>query len=232
MVDFSRYQIVLFDVDGTVAETEGEGHLPAFNQAFKEFDLPWVWSLQEYGELLKVTGGFERIQAYAQKIGAADALSEEGKAKCLKVHKRKNEIYANRLQSGLIPPRQGFTRLVDQILGEGLRWAVVTTTSRGNWQALWDYAVKPVAPHLPEPEIAVCGEDVSQKKPHPEAYELALQKLNLQPHQCLAIEDSRNGLVSAGGAGIPVVMVRSLFFGHQQFPEALAVVNELSELVD
>jgi HAD superfamily hydrolase (TIGR01509 family) len=230
MMDFSRYQVVLFDVDGTVAETEGEGHLPAFNQAFKEFNLPWVWSLQEYADLLKVTGGFERIQAYAQKIGDSQALTEEGKAKCLKVHKRKNELYAQRLESGLIPPRQGFTQLIEKILNQGRQWGVVTTTSRGNWQALWDYAVKPIAAHLPEPVIAICGEDVSQKKPHPEAYQLALQRLNLEPHQCVAIEDSRNGLVSAGGAGIPVVMVRSLFFGHQEFPEALTVVNELSEL--
>jgi HAD superfamily hydrolase (TIGR01509 family) len=229
--DFQPYSAVLFDVDGTVAETEGEGHLPAFNQAFAEFDIPWVWSSEEYGELLKVTGGFERIQSYAAKIGDAYALSEEGQAICLKIHKRKNELYAQRLATGLIPPRKGLTELIQSILDQGLIWGVVTTTSRANWLALWEHAVKRAAPNLPPPTIAVCGEDVKYKKPHSEAYQVALDHLGLPASACLAIEDSRNGLVAANGVGIDTVMVRSLFFGHQEFPEAVAVVNELSELV-
>jgi HAD superfamily hydrolase (TIGR01509 family) len=231
MFNFKPYQAVLFDVDGTVAETEGEGHLPAFNQAFAEFDIPWVWSAEEYGELLKVTGGFERIQSYAAKIGDAFALSEEGQAICLKVHKRKNELYAKRLESGKIPPREGLTQLIEEILNQGLIWGVVTTTSRSNWQALWDHSVKRAAPNLSPPTIIVCGEDVKYKKPHSEAYQVAINQLGLEAKACLAIEDSRNGLVAANGVDIDTVMVRSLFFGHQEFPEAVAVVNELSELL-
>ncbi len=221
---------VLFDVDGTVAETEGQGHLPAFNAAFAEAGIPWQWSAQEYGELLKVTGGFERMLTYAKNVGFDFAFTEEGETLFRKIHQRKNALYAQRLENGGISPRKGFVELVQAISDHGSRWAVVTTTSASNWQALWQYAILRVA-QLPEPALIVCGEDVAKKKPDPEAYELALQRLRLDSSNCVAIEDSRNGLLAARGAGIRTVIVRSQFFGHQEFPEAEAVVDELSELL-
>lgn len=226
----ASYRAVLFDVDGTIAETEGQGHLPAFNQAFKEFGIPWKWSNSDYGELLKVTGGLERMVAYAEMIGSDLPDSDQGMATFRELHQRKNAIYAQRLESGLIPPRQGFIELVQKIIDSGQQWAVVTTTSLANWQALWRYSISPVA-NLPPPTIAICAEDVIKKKPDPQAYMVAIDRLNLAAHQCVAIEDSRNGLLAAAGAGVGSVIVKSQFFGHQRFPEAITVVNELSELL-
>ncbi len=222
---------VLFDVDGTVAETEGQGHLPAFNAAFAEAGLAWQWSIEEYGALLKVTGGFERMLNYAKKVGFDAAFTPEGEQLFRKIHQRKNALYAELLENGGILPRKGFVELVQAICDHGGRWAVVTTTSLSNWQALWKYAILRVAAELPEPALIVCGEDVAKKKPDPEAYELALQRLRLDSSHCVAIEDSRNGLIAARGAGIRTIVVRSQFFGHQEFPEAEVVVDELSELL-
>lgn len=221
---------VLFDVDGTIAETEGDGHLPAFNQAFQEFDLPWNWSTQAYGELLSVTGGFERMLAYAQRIGAQWAHTGSGQEKFRNIHQRKNALYAQRLESGLIAPRVGFIALVQQLHVQGRRWGVVTTTSGSNWQALWRHAITRSI-SLPEPAVIICGEDVARKKPDPEAYVLALHRLGIAAGDAVAIEDSRNGLLAAQAAGLDTVVVRSRFFGHQEFPEARLVVNELSELL-
>ena len=200
---------VLFDVDGTIAETEGDGHLPAFNQAFDEASLGWQWSSADYAGLLKITGGFERMIAHARRIGWSN-LDESTTLECFRrIHKRKNSIYAQRLQSGLISPRQGFTALVQKICAGAI-------VPRGA---------------LPEPAVVICGEDVEKKKPDPQAYQLALDRLGLTPRQCLAIEDSRNGLVAACAAGIDTVVVRSRFFGQELFPEAIRVIDELSELV-
>jgi HAD superfamily hydrolase (TIGR01509 family) len=224
------HRTVLFDVDGTVAETEGQGHLPAFNAAFAEAEIPWHWSSQDYGELLKVTGGFERMLTYAKKVGFDCAFTEQGEQRFRRIHQRKNALYAERLEGGGILPRKGFVELVQAISDHGGRWAVVTTTSLSNWQALWRHAILRVA-QLPQPALIICGEDVAKKKPDSEAYELALQRLRLDSSSCIAIEDSRNGLIAARGAGIRTIVVRSQFFGHQEFPEAELVINELEELL-
>lgn len=226
---------LLFDVDGTIAETEGQGHLVAFNCVFEEFGLTWRWSVADYGKLLKVTGGYERMLAYANEIGDPIATTDEGRAKVLQMHKRKNALYAEHLAGGGIAPRQGFIELLHAIRNVNQSWAVVTTTSLANWQALWEHAVLRKAREqsisISEPIAAICGEDVSRKKPDPEAYALALKRLSLSAEQCVAIEDSRNGLAAAGGVGIDTVIVRSQFFGHEDFAGAAAVVSELTELI-
>jgi len=210
-LNFSSYRAVLFDVDGTISETEGDGHLPAFNQVFQEFGLPWYWRPADYAQLLGITGGAERMLAYAQTLGESFVQSADGRDRIRQMHQRKNEIYAERLKSGLIRPRQGFVDLVRKIVASKLDWAVVTTTSRANWDALWAYAI---APHgeLPMPKITICGEDVAHKKPDPEA-------------------DSPNGLRSAIDAGIDCAVVRSQFFSNADFSAARLVVSELSDLL-
>ena len=111
-----------------------------------------------------------------------------------------------------------------------ITWGVVTTTSRGNWEALWRYSLAPLG--LPAPSVIVCGEDVAAKKPDPEAYLLALKRIGLPAEACCAIEDSRNGLVAAQAAGLPVTIVRSVFFADEVFSGASQVVAELDELVE
>ena len=226
MFELGRHRCVLFDVDGTIAETEGQAHLPAFNRALEEAGLPWRWTVQDYRRLLKTAGGFERLLRYAEETGNDPGALRRVLAE---VHKAKNAHFANILASGAVQPREGFADLVRQLAHLGIVWSVVTTTSRANWEALWRYSLAPLS--LPAPQVVIVGEDVRGKKPDPEAYWRALEALDLPASSCCAIEDSRNGLQAAMGAGLEVAIVRSQFFGDEDFDGAAVVVNELSELV-
>lgn len=226
MIIPGHHRCVLFDVDGTIAETEGHAHLPAFNRALAEAGLPWRWTRDDYRRLLKTAGGLERLQRHAEECGhdpddMAELLS--------RVHKAKNRHFADILASGAVPPRKGFRELVMALASNGMAWAVVTTTSRANWHALWRHSLAPL--QLPEPATVVCGEDVSAKKPDPEAYLLALDRLGLPARRCCAIEDSRNGMLAARLAGLEVAIVKSEFFADERFDEAAVVVDELTALV-
>ena len=222
----SRHRCVLFDVDGTIAETEGLAHLPAFNLALSEAGLPWRWSKADYARLLKTAGGFERLLRYAEETGNDPGALRNVLAG---VHKAKNAHFAAIMASGAVKPRAGFDDLVMTLARNDIRWGVVTTTSRSNWEALWNYSLAPLA--LPAPEVIVVGEDVEAKKPDPEAYVLALKRLGLQAAQCCAIEDSRNGLLAARGTGLEVAIVRSEFFAEEAFEGAATVVDELTGLL-
>ena len=221
-------EALLFDVDGTLAETELEGHLPAFNEAFAELNIPWVWSAQHYGELLKVTGGLERMRAHAQASGQSEWLTVDGEARLLEVHQLKNRLFAERMRLGLVTLRPGIAALIEQAVSASMSWGVVTTTSRANWEALWCSCLQGLG--VPEPDVVVCGEDVVRKKPDPEAYALAAHRLNLEASACLAIEDSPNGLLAAHGAGMPCVVVTSVFFETGPWPGARAVLSSPLEL--
>ena len=226
MIDLARHRCVLFDVDGTIAETEGNAHLPAFNRALAEAGLPWRWSRDDYVRLLKTAGGFERLLRFAQESGNdPDALRD----RLQQVHKAKNRHFSAILEEGGLPAREGFVELVRELAAAGIAWGVVTTTSRSNWNALWTHTLSRHG--LPEPSVIVCGEDVQAKKPDPEAYELALRRLEMPPQRCCAIEDSRNGLLAAKLAGLEVAIVRSEFFGDEKFGEASVVVDELTGLL-
>ena len=225
MIRADQHRCVLFDVDGTIAETEGHAHLPAFNQALEEAGLDWRWTTADYKRLLKTAGGFERLLRFAAENGDdVEALRDTLAA----VHKNKNRHFAAIMASGAVKPRAGFVDLVISLARNNIGWCVVTTTSRGNWEALWNYSLAPLG--LPSPEVIVCGEDVTAKKPDPEAYLLALNRLNIPAAQCCAIEDSRNGLLAARAAGLEVAIVRSEFFSDEHFEEAARVVNELHDL--
>jgi beta-phosphoglucomutase-like phosphatase (HAD superfamily) len=222
MIRPGQHRCVLFDVDGTIAETEGQAHLPAFNQAMAEAGLDWHWTSADYKRLLKTTGGFERLMRFATESGHdAEALREQ----LAQVHKNKNRHFAAIMAAGAVAPRAGFSELVTYLARHNISWGVVTTTSRGNWEALWTYSLAPLG--LPSPEVIVCGEDVTAKKPDPEAYLLALRRLNMTASECCAIEDSRNGLLAARAADLEVAIVRSEFFADERFKEAARVVDEL-----
>lgn len=222
MIRPGQHRCVLFDVDGTIAETEGQAHLPAFNQAMAEAGLDWRWTSTDYKRLLKTTGGFERLMRYATDSGHdADALRDT----LAQVHKNKNRHFAAIMATGAVAARAGFRELIKGLTDQNIAWGVVTTTSRGNWDALWTYSLAPLG--LPAPKVVVCGEDVAAKKPDPEAYLLALKRLNMTAAECCAIEDSRNGLLAASAAGLEVAIVRSAFFSDENFDEAASVVDEL-----
>lgn len=226
MIVPGRHRCVLFDVDGTIAETEGHAHLPAFNRALEEAGLPWRWSREDYRRLLKTSGGLERLLRFAQESGNDPEALRESLAG---VHKAKNRHFAQILASGGVPARSGFRELVLALARQHIAWGVVTTTSRSNWDALWTHSLGPLG--VPAPTVIVCGEDVAAKKPDPEAYEQALARLDLAPRYCCAIEDSRNGLVAATLAGLEVAIVKSEFFADERFDEAAVVVDELDQLL-
>ena len=216
-----RPAAVIFDVDGTLAETERDGHRVAFNRAFADAGLPWRWDERLYGELLAVTGGRERIVHFARRF-APDWLRHDDVAhRIAELHAAKNRHYADLVRSGELTLRPGVPALLDQLSAAGVRLAIATTTSRANVDVLLHSTLgEPAAARF---EIMVCGEDVARKKPDPEVYAQALRLLRLDARQCVAVEDSANGLRAARAAGIATVVVRSLYTRDEDFAGALRV---------
>lgn len=212
---------LLWDVDGTLAETERDGHRVAFNEAFAALGLPWRWDEAHYGELLRVAGGRERL--LHDMAGRADAPPERERREALaaELHAIKNRRYAAIVAEGRIPLRDGVPALMAEARAAGIAQAIVTTTSRANVEAL-------LAEHLgarwaEDFAACVCAEDAPVKKPAPDAHRLALQRLGLAPPAALALEDSPAGVAAARAAGVAVVATRSAFFANDPLPGALAV---------
>jgi beta-phosphoglucomutase-like phosphatase (HAD superfamily) len=228
-VDTARERIVrsralIFDVDGTLAETE-EVHRQAFNTAFVRANLDWCWGRVVYKGLLRVAGGKERMRAFDRLRGAEPLLSD---ADIAELHRIKTAIYADMLASGGCPLRPGVKDLFAAALKRGQRLAIATTTSRGNIDALLASAL---GKDWAEPIAAiVAGDEVSKKKPAPDVYLEVLSRLNLPASECLAIEDSNIGLVAASSAGIPVLISRSAYFRDDDFSGALFVTDDLTEV--
>lgn len=221
------FKALLWDVDGTLAETERDGHRVAFNMAFKEFGLPWRWGEAEYGALLRVTGGRERLLADWERTPRAGvpAAGPERERLAAALHRRKNAIYGHIVASGRLPARPGVVALIEAAQRAGLQQAIVTTTSRSNVEALLPSLLGPAWREVFATVVA--AEDAPLKKPLPQAYEVALRRLGLRAHEALAIEDSDNGVRAAGGAGVPVLMVRSRYFAADAGEGALARLGSL-----
>jgi HAD superfamily hydrolase (TIGR01509 family) len=216
---------LIWDIDGTVAETERDGHLVAFNTAFAQLGLPWCWDEAEYAVLLHVTGGRERLlQGMRTRTDApADPAAREALAR--ELHRLKNAAYAERVAQGGIPPRPGVLRLMDACTAAGVRLAVATTTSTSNVEALFGAWFG--AGWRSRFAAVVCAEDVQAKKPDPEAYTVALQRLGIAPQEAFALEDSPNGLAAARAAGIACGITRSVFFADAVFEGAAWVQSDL-----
>jgi HAD superfamily hydrolase (TIGR01509 family) len=215
---------LIFDVDGTLAETE-EGHREAFNSAFAETGLDWAWDVDLYRDLHRVTGGKERIRHYADRLGVSrDDLSD---AAIAKLHWLKNERYSERVRAGQCPLRPGVERLIRTSNGRGMRLAICTTTSRVNVNELVEATFG--AGGLDLFEVIVAGEDAPAKKPAPDAYLLVLKALALRPEECLAFEDSRNGLLAARAAQITTIVTPSRYTAHETFDGAALLLPDLGE---
>jgi HAD superfamily hydrolase (TIGR01509 family) len=211
---------ILWDVDGTLAETERDGHLPAFNRAFEALGLPWRWSESRYGELLAVAGGRERLLHDLQDQPQAPPAGPQRAALVERIHRLKNQYYAAIVAAGTLPLRPGVAELFADCAAAGVPMAIATTTSGANVAAL-------LGAHLGAGwrarfAAAVCAEQAPLKKPDPQVYLRALRQLGVPAADALAIEDSPAGIAAARAAGIAVVVVRSFYFADIDAGAALS----------
>jgi HAD superfamily hydrolase (TIGR01509 family) len=219
-----RARALILDVDGTLAETE-ELHRQAFNEAFLRAGLDWRWGRAVYKELLRVAGGKERIRAFDQLRKSPTSLSDSDIAE---LHRIKTACFADFLVKQGCPLRPGVNALISAAMKRRQRLAIATTTSRVNIDGLLSVALGKSCSDIFE--VIVAGDEVSRKKPAPDVYLEALSRLQLSGADCLAIEDSANGLVAAARAGIPVLITRSPYFRDDDFTGALLVLDDLSGL--
>ena len=212
---------LLWDVDGTLAESERDGHRVAFNRAFEDAGLDWRWDSVHYGTLLRITGGRERLLHDMAARADAPALADERLRLAAELHQRKNAHYAEIVAGGEIGLREGVAELIDEAASAGLRQGITTTTSRANLVALLQRHLGPQWTRgFP---VQVCGEDVAAKKPDPEVYRRALAALDLPSVETVAIEDSPGGVAAARAAQVPVIVTRSAYFADDTVENVIAI---------
>ncbi|MCX7673641.1 MAG: HAD family hydrolase [Thiobacillaceae bacterium] len=223
----SSLKALLFDVDGTLADTERDGHRVAFNAAFRELGLDWHWDVSLYGELLAVTGGKERIRHYVACYRPDWTPPADFDALVACLHQAKTRHYTRMLAEGGIPLRPGVKRLLAEARAAGLILGIATTTTPDNVIALLRHSLAEDG----ESWFAViaAGDIVPAKKPAPDIYHWALQRLHLSPGECLAFEDSENGLRAARAAGLKTIVTVNDYTRGHDFTGALAVLTDLGE---
>ncbi|MCE5393556.1 MAG: HAD family hydrolase [Acidithiobacillus sp.] len=215
---------LIFDVDGTLADTERDAHRVAFNDAFAELGLPFHWDVETYGQYLQVTGGKERLRAYLQDHPQYPQISD---AEIRRIHARKTERYGEIIASGGIALRPGIARLLAEAQEQDLLLAIATTTTPANVEALLHSTLG--AQGWSRFQYIGAGDVVPHKKPAPDIYLHVLEKLGLSPQECLALEDSENGLHAARDAGLEVIITQTAYTAHQDFSGALCVLDHLGE---
>ncbi len=221
---------LIFDCDGVLADTERDGHRPAFNQTFEESGLDVRWSEAEYGEKLRIGGGKERMASLLtdEFVRANDLPSDpDGQRELLAGwHRRKTELYKEMVRAGKLPGRPGVARIVGEALNAGWTLAVASTSAEESVRAVLEHVVG----EEDASRFAVfAGDIVPAKKPDPAIYLLALEELGVQPAETLVIEDSRNGLLAAVGAGLRCVVTVSSYTADEDMSEATLVVTSLGD---
>ena len=222
---------LIFDCDGVLADTERDGHLPSFNQTFEEFGLPFRWSEEEYGRKLAIGGGKERMSSMlTPEVVRAAGLPEDPDALAAEVakwHKRKTALYTELVAAGSLPPRPGIRRVITDAQDAGWTLAVASTSAEPAGRAILEYAVgKERADRF---DLLLAGDVVSRKKPDPAIYLLALERLGVPPADVLVVEDSRNGLLAAVGAGLRCLMTVNGYTEEEDNSEATLVVSSLGD---
>ena len=221
---------LIFDCDGVLADTERDGHRPAFNQTFEESGLDVRWSEEEYGEKLRIGGGKERMASLLtdEFVSANDLPSDpDGQRELLAGwHRRKTELYKEMVRAGKLPGRPGVARVVGEARDAGWTLAVASTSAEESVRAVLEHVVG----EQDAARFAVfAGDVVPAKKPDPAIYLLALEELGVRQEDALVIEDSRNGLLAAVGAGLRCVVTVSSYTADEDMSEAVLVVTSLGD---
>jgi HAD superfamily hydrolase (TIGR01509 family) len=216
---------LIFDCDGVLADTERDGHLPAFNAAFAEFGLPIEWDADTYHRKLQIGGGKERIaseftgpQPMVEPVETADLIRQ--------LHARKTELFTERVDAGLLPGRPGIHRLIAAVLDLGWTVAVASTSAERSVRAVLEHAV---GPELAARCHVFAGDIVAHKKPAPDIYLKVLTDLGLDPAESLVVEDSAIGLRAARAAGLTTIVTISSFTAGEDFTGAALVVSHLGD---
>jgi len=222
----AELEAVIFDQDGVIADTEKDGHRVAFNRAFQEFNLDIKWDVKTYGGLLRIGGGKERMRHYLTREGL-DKNIKDVDALIKAVHQRKTEIFMEMIGKGQIALRPGVARLLRERHGANLKLAVCSTAN--------ERAVNTLLRILLGEEVyrwfdlILAGDIVKSKKPHPEIYHLARERLAVSPTNCVVIEDNRNGLLAAKGAGMRCIITVNSYTQSEDFTGAGLVVTSLGD---
>jgi dihydroxyacetone kinase phosphoprotein-dependent L subunit len=221
---------LILDCDGVLADTELYGHLVAFNQTFEEFGLPVRWSVDEYKQKVLIGGGKERLASLLtpEFVAAAGlpADAEEQRAAVAAWHRRKTEIYLDLVARGAVPPRPGVARLVGEALGAGWLVAVASTSAAPSVRAT---LARAVGAETARQVTVFAGDVVPAKKPAPDIYLLALRTLGVPADRAIVVEDSRNGLLAAVGAGLTCLVTVNEITAGEDFSEAAMVVSSLGD---
>jgi beta-phosphoglucomutase-like phosphatase (HAD superfamily) len=217
-------EALLFDVDGTLAETE-EAHRQSFNEAFAAFGVDWSWDKELYRELLQVTGGKERLQHYIDAWKPRG--SEMAIARFAEIYEETSARYAALVKSGAAPARPGVRRLITEAHERGVRLAIATTSLPGSVDVVLHATFGEEGPSWFE--VIAAGDVVAHKKPAPDVYRFVLDMLGYDPGSCVAIEDSENGIKAARAAGLPVLAAPSYYLKGDDFSLATSVLTDLGE---
>ena len=221
----SQLQGLIFDVDGTLANTERDGHRVAFNSAFAEAGLDWNWSVELYGKLLKVAGGKERVKYFIRQYRPGFVEPQQINEFATYIHKLKTKYYLELLRQGAITMRPGAKRLIEAAKAADLTLAIATTSALPNVIALLEKYLD-----LDWFEVIAAGDIVAAKKPAPDIYQYVLDKTKISAQNLVVIEDSDNGLIAAKTVGLTTVVTVNEYTERQDFSQADLVVSDLGEV--